>query len=94
MTEERPGEYRCRRPGQPRQMAALAPWLDDQDLPLTELRAGRSLEEVYLGVTGDGRRRPRPSPDPGRADRRTRPSPHAAAPARPVRPLVAQPGPR
>ena len=40
----------------PTRLAALAGWMSDRDLPLTELRAGRrSLEEIYLRVTrGEG----------------------------------------
>jgi ABC-2 type transport system ATP-binding protein len=52
VTEERPGEYRVAGEATPTRLAALAGWMSDRDLPLTELRAGRrSLEEIYLRVT-------------------------------------------
>jgi ABC-2 type transport system ATP-binding protein len=53
VTEDRPGEYRIAGEATPARLAALATWMEDRGLPLTELRAGRrSLEEVYLRVTG------------------------------------------
>jgi ABC-2 type transport system ATP-binding protein len=53
VTEDRPGEYRVAGEATPTRLAALAQWMDDRGLPLTELRAGRrSLEEIYLRVTG------------------------------------------
>jgi ABC-2 type transport system ATP-binding protein len=53
VTEDRPGEYRIAGEATPTRLAALAQWMDDRGLPLTELRAGRrSLEEIYLRVTG------------------------------------------
>jgi ABC-2 type transport system ATP-binding protein len=53
VTEDRPGEYRIAGEATPARLAALAQWMGDRGLPLTELRAGRrSLEEVYLRVTG------------------------------------------
>jgi ABC-2 type transport system ATP-binding protein len=52
VTEDRPGEYRVAGEATPTTLAALAQWMQDRDLPLTELRAGRrSLEEIYLRVT-------------------------------------------
>jgi ABC-2 type transport system ATP-binding protein len=52
VTEERPGQYRVAGEATPARLAALAGWMHDHDLPLTELRAGRrSLEEIYLRVT-------------------------------------------
>ncbi|MFN8523424.1 MAG: ABC transporter ATP-binding protein [Chloroflexota bacterium] len=52
--EVRPGEYRVDVEPSPRVLAALAGWLADQDVLLSHLRIGRrSLEEVYLHVTGD-----------------------------------------
>ncbi len=58
VTEERPGEYRVDGPATATRLALLARWMEDRDLPLTELRAGRrSLEEIYLRVTqGEGDR--------------------------------------
>ena len=55
VAEERPGHYRVGGPADPARLAAVARWLGEHDLPLTELRAGRrSLEEVYLRVVGAG----------------------------------------
>ena len=52
MTEDRPGQYRVAGEATATRLALLAGWMEDRDLPLTELRAGRrSLEEVYLRVT-------------------------------------------
>jgi ABC-2 type transport system ATP-binding protein len=52
VTEDRPGEYRVAGEATPTTLAALAQWMQDRDLPLSELRAGRrSLEEIYLRVT-------------------------------------------
>jgi len=56
VTEERPGQYKVAGAATATRLALLAGWMEDRDLPLTELRAGRrSLEEIYLRVTrGDG----------------------------------------
>jgi hypothetical protein len=52
VTEERPGQYRVEGPATATRLAMLAGWMQERDLPLTELRAGRrSLEEIYLRVT-------------------------------------------
>ena len=58
VTEERPGQYKVDGPATATRLAMLAGWMNDRDLPLTELRAGRrSLEEIYLRVTkGDDER--------------------------------------
>jgi len=56
LVEDRPGEYVLTAEATPALVAALALWLRDRDLRLTELRAGRrTLEEVFLLLTGDGR---------------------------------------
>jgi ABC-2 type transport system ATP-binding protein len=56
LVEERPGEYVLTAEATPALVAALALWLRDRDLRLTELRAGRrTLEEVFLLLTGNGR---------------------------------------
>lgn len=56
VTEERPGEYLIAVEATPAVIADLAVWLRDRDVRLTELRAGRrTLEEVFLRVTGEGR---------------------------------------
>jgi ABC-2 type transport system ATP-binding protein len=53
--EEWPGEYRVEAPGQPAVVAALAAWLAEHDLALTDLRTGRQrLEDVFLRLTADG----------------------------------------
>jgi hypothetical protein len=47
-----PGEYRVKAPGTPAVVAALAAWLAERDIPLTDLRAGRQrLEDVFLRLT-------------------------------------------
>jgi ABC-2 type transport system ATP-binding protein len=52
VTEERPGQYRVAGEATAARLALLAGWMEDRDLPLTELRTGRrSLEEIYLRVT-------------------------------------------
>ncbi len=54
VTEERPGHYRVEGPATTTRLALLAGWMNERDLPLTELRAGgHSLEEIYLRVTQD-----------------------------------------
>ncbi len=54
--EERPGEYVLRVDATPAVVADLALWLRDHDVRLGELRAGRrTLEEVFLRVTGERR---------------------------------------
>jgi ABC-2 type transport system ATP-binding protein len=54
--EVRPGEYSVAVDAAPAVIADLAGWLRDRDVRLGELRAGhRSLEEVFLRVTGAGR---------------------------------------
>jgi ABC-2 type transport system ATP-binding protein len=53
VTEERPGQYRVASAGEPATIAALAAWLADRDLPLSDLRTGSEpLEEVFLRLTG------------------------------------------
>ncbi len=56
VVEERPGEYLVRAPGTPARIADLACWLRDQDAALFALQSGRrSLEEVFLQITAEGR---------------------------------------
>jgi ABC-2 type transport system ATP-binding protein len=53
--ETRPGEYVVAASPTPALVADLAIWLRDQDVSISELRAGRrSLEDVFLRVTGEG----------------------------------------
>jgi ABC-2 type transport system ATP-binding protein len=52
--EVRPGEYVVDVAPSPRLVAALTTWLDDQEVLLSELRAGRgSLEDVFLRLTAE-----------------------------------------
>jgi ABC-2 type transport system ATP-binding protein len=52
--EVRPGDYLVDAPATPALVAALAVWLDDQDVLLSDLRAGQgSLEDVFLRLTGE-----------------------------------------
>lgn len=58
VTEEAPGRYRVAAAASPALTARLAGWLAEHDATLTDLRAGRTLEEAYLAVlasisTGD-----------------------------------------
>ena len=54
--ETRPGEYVVEEPATPAMVAALAAWLCDRGVLLRELRAGsRSLEDVFLRLTSEGR---------------------------------------
>jgi ABC-2 type transport system ATP-binding protein len=49
VVEERPGEYSMVGTATAGRVAAVAAWLDEHDLPLTDLRAGGgSLEDAYL----------------------------------------------
>jgi ABC-2 type transport system ATP-binding protein len=73
--EERPGHYRVLGDATSARVAALAGWMADHDVPLSELRTGRrSLEEVYLRVTSaterpthdDAQRGARPTDRPRR----------------------------
>lgn len=54
--EARPGEYVVHAPASPGLVADLAIWLRDHEVLVGELRATRrSLEEVFLRLTGEGR---------------------------------------
>jgi ABC-2 type transport system ATP-binding protein len=51
VAERQPGEYTAEVSATPARVAALATWLADRDLPMSDLRAGtRSLEEAYLAA--------------------------------------------
>jgi ABC-2 type transport system ATP-binding protein len=53
--ELRPGDYLVDTPATPELLAAVTAWLADQGALLSELRAGRrSLEDVFLRLTGEG----------------------------------------
>jgi ABC-2 type transport system ATP-binding protein len=50
------GDYLVDAPATPVLIAALTAWLSEEDVLVHELRAGRrSLEDVFLRLTGDGR---------------------------------------
>ena len=54
--ELRPGDYLVDTAATPTLVAALTVWLCDQGALVSELRAGRrSLEDVFLRLTGEGR---------------------------------------
>jgi ABC-2 type transport system ATP-binding protein len=54
--ETRPGEYTIGATATPVLIADLAAWLRDRDVQLDELRGSRrSLEEVFLRLTREGR---------------------------------------
>jgi ABC-2 type transport system ATP-binding protein len=56
VSEPRPGEYLIGAAATPALVADLAIWLRDHDVSIGELRGGRrSLEEVFLRLTSDGR---------------------------------------
>ena len=52
VVEEAPGRYRVAAAATPALTAALTAWLAQRDLALTDLRAGRTLEETYLAIVG------------------------------------------
>ena len=45
------GEYLVAAPGTPAVIAALTGWLAEQELPLSDLRTGERLEDVFLRLT-------------------------------------------
>jgi ABC-2 type transport system ATP-binding protein len=54
--EVRPGDYLVDTPATPELVAEVTTWLADQGVLVSELRAGRrSLEDVFLRLTGEGR---------------------------------------
>ncbi len=53
VTEGPPGRYRVAAAASPALTARLAAWLAGRDATLTDLRAGRSLEEAYLAAVGE-----------------------------------------
>lgn len=54
-TEPSPGTYIVNAPPTPDNVARIAGWLAERNLPLGDLRAGRqSLEEIFLRLTGNG----------------------------------------
>ncbi|MHB8220369.1 MAG: ABC transporter ATP-binding protein [Acidimicrobiales bacterium] len=53
VTEEEPGRYLVSAAATPPLTAALAAWLAARDATMTDLRSGRTLEEVYLEAVGD-----------------------------------------
>ena len=56
MRETRAGDYVVAAPATPELVACLTAWLRDKQVMISELRAGRrSLEDVFLRLTGEGR---------------------------------------
>ncbi len=56
VSEVRAAEYVVRAAATPELVASLTAWLRDHDVVIDELRTGkRTLEEVFLRLTGDGR---------------------------------------
>jgi len=53
VTESPAGRYRVATTASPALTARLAAWLAERDAGLTDLRAGRSLEEAYLAVISE-----------------------------------------
>jgi len=51
--EDAPGRYRVGAAGSPQLTATLAAWMAERSVGLSDLRAGRTLEDVYLGIVGD-----------------------------------------
>jgi ABC-2 type transport system ATP-binding protein len=52
VSEAEPGRYRVDAPATPQLTATLASWLAERDATMTDLRSGRTLEEVYLDAVG------------------------------------------
>jgi ABC-2 type transport system ATP-binding protein len=52
VTEEAPGRYSVGAQASPQLTATPTAWLAARDVQLTDLRAGRSLEQTYLAVVG------------------------------------------
>ena len=52
VSEETPGNYAVQATSSPTLLAALTAWLAEQEVTMTDLRIGRSLEETYLEVVG------------------------------------------
>lgn len=72
VTAEGSGRYRVATAGTPSVVAALTAWLAQHDLPLTDLRTGGRLEDVFLRLTSSSDDEPPASPPPGRPRRRRR----------------------
>jgi len=53
VVEAAPGRYRVDAAPTPALTAAVATWLADREVPLTDLRTGRSLEEAYLAIVAE-----------------------------------------
>lgn len=51
--ELRPGNYTIAAAGDPATLARLTAWLAERDLPLSDLRTGSRLEDVFLSLTAD-----------------------------------------
>jgi ABC-2 type transport system ATP-binding protein len=79
VNEAAAGRYRVDAAGTPALTAALAAWLAGRDAALTDLRTGRTLEDVYFSLVGGepatDAGEPGPAPAPGRRGRRARRTP-------------------
>jgi ABC-2 type transport system ATP-binding protein len=62
VTEGPPGRYRVAAAADPALTARLAAWLAEHDAALSDLRAGRTLEEAYLEVVGEAGAAAEPAP--------------------------------
>jgi len=81
VVEDPAGRYEVAAEPTPQRVSALTTWLADRDLALDDLQVGRrSLEEVFLALTGDP---DRPDGDPA--------SPSPAGPSSPLGPSPAGP---
>ncbi len=72
VVETVPGRYRVEGAAGPAATAAIATWLAERDLSLTDLVAGRTLEDVYFGVVGTHAREEVDDSDSGGQRRRRR----------------------
>jgi ABC-2 type transport system ATP-binding protein len=74
VTEVAAGRYQIDGVAGPAATAALATWLADQHVAMTDLTSGRTLEDVYFEVTGSVESQPDPnSPAASRSGRRRTP---------------------
>jgi ABC-2 type transport system ATP-binding protein len=70
VTEGAPGQYTVDAPSSPTLVASLTAWLAEQQITMTDLRTGRSLEETYLDVVGTADADATPTARPSRRRRR------------------------
>jgi ABC-2 type transport system ATP-binding protein len=70
VTETRPGRYRVDGASGPIATAALANWLAERQVALTDLASGRSLEDIYFDTVGTVAAEAAPSAPSSRTNRR------------------------